>query len=41
MEENKYYKITFSNGAFRVMWGTESQAREFCAANGATYELTK
>jgi hypothetical protein len=39
-EPNQYWKIT-KNGAARVMWGTETQAREYCAAIGATYAATK
>lgn len=41
MEQNQYWRVIFPNGAARVMWGTESQAREFCAANNAKYEQTK
>lgn len=40
MDNKKYYKIT-KNGVSRIMWGTEAQAREYCAALGATYEETK
>ena len=41
MENNQYWKITYKNGAIRVMWGQESQAREYCATFGASYEPTK
>lgn len=34
----KYWEITYKNGATRVMYGTEEQAREYCAAWGATYK---
>lgn len=34
---DKYRTITYKDGSTRIMYGTEEEAKIYCAARGATY----
>lgn len=34
----KYWTVTYKDGSTRIMYGTEEEAKIYCAARGATYK---